>query len=157
MRFFVFPRNAHVLARSVKCKDDLLSVFPIIQAEPEVTNKRVTLVGLNSVLHQLECSKYLAAVNCLEWPTETTEDDNTFAEVAHSPVICSVDRCPCVGSDSSIYVPLPKMIRKTAGIRDRDAEISVSIKISSSLFFLSVRPVFLLIEGYSKLYQCGAM
>lgn len=75
-----------------------LNGFPINQAEPVVRNKRVTPVGLSSVLH-----KALSVVSGSE------KIQNCWDS---SPVICSIDWCPCVGPDSSIYVPLPKMTHR---------------------------------------------
>lgn len=37
------------------------------QAEPDVRNKRVTPVGLSGVLHHVEHSPWLVAVNNLQW------------------------------------------------------------------------------------------
>lgn len=48
--------------------------------------------------------------------TENINKEN--ADMGRSPVIRPIDWCPCVGPDSSIYVPLPKMIHKEIGIRN---------------------------------------
>lgn len=51
----------HPSVFSVKPRKRPLNVFHINQAEPGVRNRRVTPVGLSSVLHLLECSQQLAS------------------------------------------------------------------------------------------------
>ena len=110
--YIVFLEKMHIQSPWLKCKNKFLLLMFFLLTKHSLTletRERPLLVQTVSSISSSALGSDSGS-SSVKQPSEVLQH---ITDWAHSPVICSIDRCPGVGPVSSIYVSLPEITEHT--------------------------------------------